>query len=94
MNLPIKLTERAYNEITNLLKIKGLDSEIGLRVGIRGSGCAGTEFIIGFDKFSEGDVAFSHFAFPIFIQKKHFLYLSGITIDFVEEASKRGFIFQ
>jgi len=94
MNLPIKLSESAYNEIKKLLQIKGLGSDVGLRVGIRGSGCSGTEFIIGFDKMSEGDVQFSNFEFPIFIQKKHFLYLSGVMVDFVEETAKRGFVFQ
>ncbi|TAF73620.1 MAG: iron-sulfur cluster assembly accessory protein [Bacteroidetes bacterium] len=94
MNLPIKLTQTAHDEVKKLLQIKGLGNEVGLRVGIRGSGCSGTEFMIGFDKFTEGDVQFSHFDFPIFIQKKHFLYLSGVTVDFIEETTKRGFVFQ
>ena len=40
MNLePVKLSDKALEEVKNILQTKGIPSDYGLRIGIKGGGC-------------------------------------------------------
>jgi iron-sulfur cluster assembly protein len=90
---PVSFSETAINEIKKIQSTKGLDDSFGLRIGVKGSGCSGTTFILGFDQKNENDEQFMIEEIRIYIEKKHFLYLVGIGIDFVDNNSQRGFTF-
>ncbi|TAG50646.1 MAG: iron-sulfur cluster assembly accessory protein [Cytophagales bacterium] len=83
----------AEAEIKRLFSIKGLAPTVGLRIAVRGAGCSGTTFVIGFDEPQPDDHTFNEHGFNIFIQKKHFLYLTGVSVDFLETNEKSGFVF-
>ena len=44
-------------EVRSIMQKKGIPKEYGLRLGIKGAGCVGTSFLIGFDKKKENDVS-------------------------------------
>ncbi len=94
MKLPIEIKQSALDEINKLLKIKGLENNYGLRIAIKGAGCSGINFAIGFDDLQNDDVIFTDFGFKIYIQKKHFIYLTGYYLDFIETDEKKGFVFK
>ncbi len=93
MNLPIHISDQAWIEINNIYKNKGIGNELGLRIGVKGSGCSGTSFVLGFDEKAVNDVDFDINGMKIYIEKKHFLYLAGMKLDFIEDNSQRGFTF-
>ncbi len=90
---PIKLTEGALNELRNIMKEQGVPSVYGLRVGVKGGGCSGFSYILGFDEKKEGDHEYLIEDLRIFMNKAHGIYLLGMEIDYVDGLDNRGFTF-
>ncbi len=92
--IPIEITDKAYDEIKNIIAKKNIPDDYGLRIGIQGAGCVGVSYLLGFDKKKEDDDAFGHKELNIYVSRKHFLYLAGMQIDFHEGADAQGFVFE
>lgn len=91
---PLHLTSRAAQEITKIMTTKALPEGFGLRVGVRGGGCSGMSYILGFDKQREHDAQFEIDGIPVYIDKRHGLYLMGTTVDYHDGLDARGFTFE
>jgi iron-sulfur cluster assembly protein len=91
--IPVKITASALSEIKYIFERKNIPVEYGLRIGMKGSGCSGTAFVIGFDKKKEQDEVFIKEDIEVYIEKKHLMYLFGVEVDFVENETERGFVF-
>ena len=91
--IPITITEKALEEIKKTITHKNIPADYGLRVGAKGGGCAGTSFIIGFDRPKEHDMMYTIADLPVYIQKKDVLFLLGTEVDFYEGNDTRGFTF-
>lgn len=91
----IKLTEKAALEVKRIIQEQKMDVETILRVGVRGGGCSGFSYALGFDKgFDEKvDSATEQHGVKVVIDKQSALYLDGTTVDFYEGVEKRGFTF-
>ncbi len=73
---------------------KNIPAEYGLRIGIRGGGgCGGAKLIIGFDKKKESDLSYVMEGIPVYVDKKHTMYVIGKEVDFYEGDDARGFVF-
>ncbi len=90
---PVTISARACQEIHQIIKAKGIPSDYGLRVGVRGGGCGGMSLIIGFDTKKETDLAYDIEGIPVYVDKKHTMYLMGKQVDFIDETDGRGFTF-
>ncbi len=90
--IPVTLSARAVEEIKAIMQRKAIPDGYGLRVGVRGGGC-GVSFIIGFDKPKENDLVYHVQDIPVYIDKKHTLFLVGKMVDFIESEEGRGFTF-
>jgi len=90
---PVKLSTRAAEEVHKIMQTKNIPAGYGLRLGVRGGGCSGMSLIIGFDKRRETDLAYTVEDIPVFVDKKHTMYLIGKEVDFYEGADARGFMF-
>ncbi len=90
---PVTITARASEEIRKIMQTKNIPAEYGLRVGIKGGGCGGVSLMLGFDKRKETDLAYSHEGIPVYVDKKHTMYLIGKQIDFSESDEGTGFMF-
>ena len=89
---PVSISDKAALEIQKIMATKGIPSDYGLRLGVRGGGC-GVSLLVGFDKKKENDTQFIINDIPVFIDKKHTMYLIGKQVDFVETDQGRGFTF-
>lgn len=89
---PVTISTKASAEIRKIMETKNIPADYGLRVGVRGGGC-GVSLIIGFDRKKESDLAYDIEGIPVFIDKKHTMYLIGKQVDFYEGADARGFVF-
>ncbi len=90
---PITLTDTAINQLTRIMKEKEVTQDHGLRVGVKGGGCSGFSYILGFDVKKETDDEFMIKDMKVFMNKAHGIYLVGIEIDFLEGLNNRGFTF-
>jgi len=91
----ITISERAKLRLQELLEEQNLDRETYfLRVGVKGGGCSGLSYELGFDNISqEGDNIVEDNSIKIAIDKKSFLYLFGTELDFSDGLNGKGFQF-
>lgn len=90
---PVTLTPKAAIEVRKIMETKNIPADYGLRVWVKGGGCGGVSLIIGFDKKKESDDAYTIGDIPIFVDKRHTMYLIGKEVDFYEGADAKGFMF-
>jgi iron-sulfur cluster assembly protein len=90
---PIKLTESALVQLKKIKEDQNITEEHGLRVGVKGGGCSGFSYILGFDLPKDNDQIFEIGGVKIFLEKAHALYLVGMEIDWVDGLNNRGFSF-
>ena len=92
----ITLSETAAKEIRTIIQNEELDlAKIRLRVGVKGGGCSGFSYLLDLtESAKETDETFEHHGIKVVCDPKSLLYLNGTTIDFREELSARGFVFQ
>jgi iron-sulfur cluster assembly protein len=90
----IKVTEKAAKEIIKIKEENKIPSDYGLRVGVKGGGCSGLSYSLGFDaEPREGDSVIEHNDVKLFVDGKSLFYLSGTELDFSDGLNGRGFIF-
>jgi iron-sulfur cluster assembly protein len=90
----IGLTDRARTEVRRIITDQKLPDATALRVGIKGGGCSGFSYTLGFDdEVGETDQVFDFDGLRVVCDPKSFLYLSGTELDFEESLMGRGFKF-
>ena len=90
---PITLTESAVKQLKRIKTEQNVPEDHGIRVGVKGGGCSGFSYILGFDVKKDTDDEFEISGMQVFMQKAHAIYLLGIEIDWVEGLNNRGFSF-
>ena len=93
MITPVSITPEAIKEIKDILRDKGIPTNYGLRLGVKGGGC-GVSFKLGFDHEKEGDTTYVVDGIQVLIQKKETMFLIGKRVSFYDEADGRGFLFE
>ncbi len=84
---PVNLSAKAAAEVRKIMQSKNIPADYGLRLGVRGGGgCGGVSPIIGFDKKKVSDLSYTIEGIPVYIDKKHTMYLIGKEVDFYEGA--------
>ncbi|MDH7460811.1 iron-sulfur cluster assembly accessory protein [Chitinophagaceae bacterium 26-R-25] len=90
---PVTLTEGAVKELKRLMDAEGFDKSQFLRVGVKGGGCSGMSYVLGFDAKLENDETFDINGITCIMNKSHGLYLMGMQIDWQNGLNARGFTF-
>ena len=94
MTTPVKLTEGAIAEVRRLMTADNFDKTQVLRVGVKGGGCSGMTYILGFDHSTENDQPFEIAGIPCVMDKSHEIYLYGMEVDWQDGLNNRGFTFR
>ena len=90
---PIKLTRGAITQLERIRQEQGVPSAYGLRIGVKGGGCSGFSYLLGFDEEKERDTIYEFEGVRILMDKAHALYLLGMEIDWLDGLNNRGFVF-
>lgn len=90
---PINLTSGAIKQLNMIKEGQEIPDSFGLRVGVKGGGCSGFSYELGFDSERPNDDVFMIDGIKVFMQKSHAMYLVGMEIDWVEGLNNRGFTF-
>lgn len=93
MMTPVTMTAGAIAEIKRLMAQADFDQSQQLRVGVKGGGCSGMSYVLGFDNATDQDKSFVIDGIPCLINSAHELYLAGMEIDWNEGLDNRGFTF-
>ena len=94
LNEEIQLTEKAMTEIRKIMGTNNIPETYGLRVGVKGGGCSGLSYSLGFDKEPrDGDKVIAKDGVQLFIDPKSLFYLSGTELDYTDGLNGRGFVF-
>ena len=90
----ISVTEKAKERISALRKEEGRPENHNIRVSVKGGGCSGLMYDLGFDEeIKPADQVFEDKGVKILVDKKSLLYLIGTTLDFTDGLNGKGFQF-
>lgn len=88
----IILTDRAATHVRDYLAKH--DSGIGLRVGVKPTGCSGYQYVIeAVASIGDHDHVFESNGVKLVTDEQSLSYLSGTKLDYVHEGLKAGFKF-
>jgi iron-sulfur cluster assembly protein len=93
LTAPVSLTEGAIKELKKLMNEPDFDNTQFLRVGVKGGGCSGMTYVLGFDQKESDDETFEIEGIPVVMKQAHGIYLLGINIHFEDGLNARGFTF-
>ena len=90
--MAITITEIAAKRVKTFLDDRG--KGIGLRVGVKTTGCSGMAYVIEFaDEVETEDTIFEDRGVKIIVDPKCLIYLDGTELDFAKEGLNEGFKF-
>ena len=90
---PVSFTQSALTELIRLKNEEGFDASKSLRIGVKGGGCSGMTYILGFEEKTAEDEEYDFEGLSFIMNKSHGLYLYGMTIDWSGGLNSRGFTF-
>ncbi|MBA6328445.1 iron-sulfur cluster assembly protein IscA [Colwellia sp. MB02u-10] len=90
--MSVTMTPAASDRIKSFIENRG--KGLGLRLGIKTTGCSGLAYVLEFvDDLNDDDSMFSINDVNIIIDGKSLVYLDGIELDFIKEGLNEGFKF-
>ncbi len=91
--MAITLTENAVQHVRNFLAKRG--KGVGLRVGVRTSGCSGMSYKLEFaDEVGDDDIQFTSGGVTVLVDPKSLAYVDGMELDYTREGLNEGFKFK
>jgi len=90
---PVTFTASAIKEINRLMSDVNFDKSSYLRIGVKGGGCSGMTYVLGFDQKQDNDEVYDVDVLKFIMNKSHGIYLMGMQIDWQGGLNSRGFTF-
>ena len=90
--MSITITQAAAEHVSKYLGNRGRG--IGIRLGVRTSGCSGMAYVLEFaDELEPEDLVFEDRGVKVIVDPKSLLYLDGTQLDYTREGLNEGFKF-
>jgi iron-sulfur cluster assembly protein len=91
--MAISLTQSAAERVRNFLAARG--HGIGLRLGVRKTGCSGFAYVINYaeDEVPD-DVVFEDQGVKVFVDRQSLPLIDGTQVDFVKQGLNEAFKFR
>jgi len=91
--MAITLTESAADRVRNYLQQRG--SGVGLRLGIKKTGCSGFAYVINYaEEIQPDDVVFEDGGVTVVVDPDALEYIDGTQVDFIKEGLNEAFKFR
>lgn len=91
-NVPVVLTASAVKEIKKLMT-EDINTGKYLRIGVKGGGCSGMTYLLGFEAKTDKDEIYLIGDVPCIINPAHLIYLTDMEINWDSGLNARGFTF-
>lgn len=94
MKAPITLTDAAAARVRDLVSRAGDDGVIGLRVGVKNTGCSGLSYVVEYakDRKKFEDLVEDK-GVKLFIDPTAVMFILGSEMDYKEDKMFSGFVF-
>tara|TARA_B110000977_G_scaffold159980_1_gene204144 strand:- start:332 stop:661 length:330 start_codon:yes stop_codon:yes gene_type:complete len=93
MFMAITMTSAAEQHVTRHLENR--KKGIGIRLGVRTTGCSGFSYVIEFvDEKTSEDLIFKCGNVEVMVDPKSNIYLDGTVLDYAKEGFNEGFVFK
>ncbi len=90
--MAITMTPAAAERVKSFLDNRG--SGVGLRLGVKTSGCSGMAYVLEFvDEVEDDDQVFDLDGVKIIVDPKSMVYMDGTELDYGKEGLNEGFQF-
>jgi iron-sulfur cluster assembly protein len=90
--MSITLTENAAQHVQNFMAKRG--KGVGLRLGVRTSGCSGMAYKLEFADVADGnDLQFVSNGVTLLVDQQSLPYIDGMELDYTREGLNEGFKF-
>jgi iron-sulfur cluster assembly protein len=90
----IDITEKALKQVKRIKEENNIPSDYALRIGVKGGGCSGLTYQLGFDgEYKDGDTVIEKDGVKLYVDGKSLFYLTGTILDFSDGLNGKGFIF-
>ncbi|MBC8519565.1 MAG: iron-sulfur cluster assembly protein IscA [Gammaproteobacteria bacterium] len=90
--MAITMTSAAAERVKSFLDNRG--QGVGLRLGVKTSGCSGMAYVLEFvDEVEDDDQIFELDGVKIIVDPKSMVYLDGTELDYGKEGLNEGFQF-
>lgn len=91
--MPVTLTEAAARHVQKYITRRG--KGIGLRLGVKTSGCSGMAYKLEFaDAVNDDDKVWESFGVKVIVDEKSLPYIDGTELDYTREGLQEGFRFK
>lgn len=91
--MAISLTDSAADRVRSFLAARG--HGIGLRLGVRKTGCSGFAYVINYaDDSAPDDVVFENHGVKVFVDRGSLPLIDGTEVDFVKQGLNEAFKFR
>ena len=88
----IDLTDKGAEKVREFLAAQGQSEQAaGLRVGVRGGGCSGFQYMLAFDAERDGDTVIESQGIRLLVDAASAPYVRGATVDYVDGLQGAGF---
>ena len=92
--MALALSENAVKQVRELKQAQNLPENVFLRMGVKGGGCSGMSYSLEFDtEMGPHDREFEIDGVKVVCDKKSYIYLTGTTLDYVQQGLTGGFTF-
>ncbi len=89
--MPVTLTDAAVERVAAMVKEKDAD---WLRLSVRGGGCTGLNYVLDWvSDPEESDRIFEFGPAKVCVDKKSYLFLNGIELDYEADLVRQAFVF-
>jgi iron-sulfur cluster assembly protein len=91
--MAVSLTDSAVDRVRTHLQKRGMG--VGLRVGIKKTGCSGFAYVVNYaDEILPDDAVFEAGGVKVIVDKTSLQLIDGTVVDFVKQGLNEAFKFQ
>ena len=91
--MAITLTPAAAERVRHFIAERG--SGIGLRLGVRKTGCSGFAYVVNYaDRAEQGDRVFDSHGVRVYVDPESLALIDGTVVDFVRHGLNEAFRFR
>lgn len=88
----ITITDKGAEKVHEFLDAQNAEAQVaGLRVGVRGGGCSGFQYVLAFDEQRDNDQIFETHGLKLLVDTESVPYVRGSVIDYEESLQGAGF---
>jgi len=87
----VTLTDIAAQKVRQFMNGQQAETQVGLRVGVKGGGCSGFQYALALDEQRDGDQVFEDRGIRLIVDEQSLRYVVGTVVDFTESLMGAGF---